>query len=235
MEMTGKKILHITRLIGVGGTETMIRQICELSRDQFGWIGLCAADGGGVDRLKGVIDAFYPIDDMQNHSPARMLKNLKAIDRIIAETDPDVIHVHHRMAAFYILLVNRKYHKPLVYTAHTSHDDKRFMTKRVLSKYPNIIAVGKGTYKNLTEYHGISPEQITMISNTVDIPKTDLLPAEDIVAEQEKGCFTVVNVGRLTEQKGQHIFVRAASVLKVKHPVRFLSAQLAISFLPFWM
>lgn len=211
------RILHITRVVSIGGTEKVIRQICEVSRGQFERMILCAADGGGISTFNGCIDKYYEIDDMQKKDPFIFFKILFTLSDVIRKEHIDVIHVHHRMAAMYIKILNIFFHKTLIYNGHCIHEDKRSLTKIALNGY-HIIAVGNKVKKNLVDFHKIDSRHIKVIPNTVD--KSDGIASEDQRLSQLKknGNILVGNVGRLSKQKGQRYFLQAASSVIKKFP-----------------
>lgn len=215
-------ILHITRLIGIGGTEKMICQICQATRGQFDRVILCAGDGGGLSAFDMYIDKYYPIDDMQNKKVTVMLKTLIEIKKIIDIEKVDVIHIHHRMAAMYIYILNFFYHKIIIYNGHTIHNDKKFLTTLILKKY-NIIADGKKVQKNLIEFYRINPNHVTLICNTVEEFDGKIKEHPLLSHLRKEGNILIGNVGRLCQEKGQKFFIEAAEiVLKRANNVKFI-------------
>lgn len=216
------KILHVTRVISIGGTEKVVRQICEASRGQFERIILCAADGGGIPAFDGYIDRYYEIPDMQDKDPLTFFKILFQLNNIIKKENIDIIHVHHRMAAVYIRILNRFFHKTMVYTGHGTHGDKKLLTRFALHGC-YIIAVGEKVRKNLVDFYKIKATDITVINNTVE--RFDGIVCEDpgLVCLKKEGNVLVGNIARLSKEKGQRYFIMAAAaVIKKYKNVKFL-------------
>jgi glycosyltransferase involved in cell wall biosynthesis len=210
-------ILHITRIIGIGGTEKMIDQICKATREEFDHIILCGAKGSGVRKFDGIADRIYTIPDVSELRVKTFLVTMYKLMVIIKKESIDIIHVHHRMSAFYVKLLNTLCRKKVIYSAHTIHNDKLQLTRFTLKKYP-IIAVGKMVYKNLVTTFRINPSHITVIPNTV-APYDGVLHENTMLRNyKEQGFFLVGNVGRLAEQKGQSYFIRGAKIILSQKP-----------------
>ena len=200
------KVLHISRTMGQGGAEKVVYQLCRDCR-----IDSVVASSGGryVDALKKNGTKHYKLIDITNKNPFVFLRNLRELYRIVEQEKITIVHSHHRMAALYAKFLKKKYKNlSLVYTAHNSFHDKRGLLKYAL-KNTKIVACGKSVENNLVEYYGFPREEITIITNSVEIPK-DLKPASLGGGEKK---FNVGIIGRLTEQKGIDVFIKAFSKL----------------------
>ena len=192
--------------MGQGGAEKVVYQLCRDCR-----IDSVVASSGGryVDALKKNGTKHYKLIDITNKNPFVFFRNLRELYRIVEQEKITIVHSHHRMAALYAQLLKRKYKNlNLVYTAHNSFHDKRRLLKYAL-KNTKIVACGKSVGNNLVEYYGFPREEITIITNSVEIPK-DLKPAN---IGLDKNKFNVGIIGRLTKQKGIDVFIKAFSKL----------------------
>ena len=66
--------------------------------------------------LKLDIKNFF--ESIKKNKPIDIIKNIKHLRKIIMTHHIDIVHCHHRMAAFYMRLYNSFYHIPIVYTLH---------------------------------------------------------------------------------------------------------------------
>ncbi|MCE1247714.1 MAG: glycosyltransferase [Firmicutes bacterium] len=83
-------------------------------------------------------------------------------------------------------------------------------------KATKIIAVSEGVAKGLTDFAGIKSKKIVVVNNPYDTDAISALAGEEI-EEQYKNFFSegkiLINVGRLTRQKGQDIVIHALTKL----------------------
>lgn len=98
------------------------------------------------------------------------------------------------------------------------------MIKILYNKADLVLAVSEGVRNDLIYEFGISPEKIVVISNPIDINKIESLTQEDI---SDKDWFNdsipiILNVGRLTEQKGQWYLIRAFSQVRKRIKCRLV-------------
>ena len=78
-----------------------------------------------------------------------MLKILASLSKIIKENEITLVHTHHRMAAFYIRLLQMRHPKLIhVYTAHNVFKDKLPLYKFALGK-ARTVAVSQAVQENI--------------------------------------------------------------------------------------
>ena len=203
------KILHISRTMGQGGAEKVVYQLCK----DCGIDSVVASSGGQyVGDLKKNGIKHYKILDIASKNPLVFLKNLRELRTIIEKEKITIVHSHHRMAALYAQILymgNRSLR--LVYTAHNSFYDKKWILRFAL-RNTAIVACGRSVKKNLVEYYRFPEKKIIVINNSIVIPK-DLKPA-NLGGDEKK--FKIGIIGRLTEQKGVDVFIRAFEELDDK-------------------
>lgn len=198
-------ILHISRTMGQGGAEKVVYQICTEKSDN----NMFVASTGGIlgDELQkqGITQIIIP--DIDKKSLLSILKTFLILKRSLRKYKIDVIHSHHRMAAFYsriICLFNKNIKR--VYTAHNVFYDKKNLLR--FSLYGSkIIAVGNGVKENLITYYKIKSNLIEVIYNSVEKPQNEKVAKDEIFNEKDK--FFIGTIGRLSEQKGIDIFLKA--------------------------
>jgi len=92
----------------------------------------------------------------------------------------------------------------------------KFLAKFLYNKASRIICVSKLLAKDLSDNFGIKKEKITVIHNPSNIREIQRLMLEPI-ENKYKDIFqkpTVINIGRLMEQKGQSHLIRAFREVK---------------------
>lgn len=189
--------------MGQGGAEKIVFQICMDKRNDK----VVASSGGFyVEKLEENSIKNYIIPDIDKKNPFLMMKTLFILLKIVKKEKIEIIHSHHRMAAFYAQLIhifNRKI--KLIYTAHNVFLNKKILLKFSL-KNTKIVAVGNGVYNNLTEYYGIDKNNVTIIYNSIE---PNISGKNNEILNSLNGRILIGTIGRLSEQKGIDIFLKA--------------------------
>lgn len=198
-------ILHISRTMGQGGAEKVVYQICKESNATY---NMCVASTGGmhVETLKKSMVEHFVIPDIDLKNPFLILKTFFLLNRIIKKNQIDIIHSHHRMAAFYsriLCLFHRKIKR--IYTAHNVFFNQVLFTNFSL-KGSKIVAVGNGVKDNLINTFHINPKDVLIIYNSVSKPETIKCPEDDFI-KNKKNHILIGTIGRLSEQKGMDVFI----------------------------
>lgn len=200
-------ILHISRTMDIGGAERIVYQLSTDLKDEFDSVHVASTGGLWESELSAKGIQHHKILDIDSKNPLKVLKLLYSIRQIIKNNEITIVHTHHRMAAFYIRLL--QIHNPElihVYTAHNVFKDKLPLYKFALGK-AHVIAVGEAVNENLKQDVGI--KDTTVIYNGVLMKES-----QDIVTEISQtpgvkiGC-----IARLSEQKGLTYLIEAMSLV----------------------
>lgn len=208
------KILHVSRTMGLGGAEKIVYQLC---KDNVGFTQYVASSGGVyVHELESYGVQHYLIPDIDRKYPLLILKTYFQLTSIIKKEKIDIIHTHHRMAAFYARILQCfNYTLKHVYTAHNVFYGKKHLLRFILKK-STIVAVGEGVKNNLIMEYGISPNRIKVIYNTIDVG-TKVNYKNPVIQKLKDGkAFVIGNIGRLSTQKGIDVFIKAIKIAKVE-------------------
>lgn len=221
MELEKQNILFIVRTMGLGGTENVVLQLCEILSEKVNKIVVCSSGGVHEKKLREMGIKHYAIPDVASKNPMDMLKSCRSIKNVINEEQITIVHSHHRMAAFYAeFAAPKKVVK--VANAHNTFTDKKKLTQ-LAYRNTKVIAVGEMVKKNLTEYFETPKNQICIIHNAVKPFDGNVVPIKVLYQEHTKGNVLIGNIGRLSEQKGMSYFIEAAEITAKTHPeARFI-------------
>lgn len=208
-------ILYFTRNMGVGGTEKVILQLTELMIQSSNNVIICSSGGENVELAKKIGAKHCIIQDIQQKNPISIIKNFIKLYRIIKYEQVNVVHTHHRMAAFYTKILSFFCNFTFIHTAHNTFYDKRRLTRFSLDNV-ELIAVGEQVKLNLINEYGLKPSKISVIYNAVPEDNSVVETIPEIEKYKKAGYFTVGNIGRLSEQKGMEYFIEAANILVSK-------------------
>ncbi len=197
-----------TRSMGLGGTENVVLQLCEILKPHVNKIVVCSCGGVNTEKLADMGIAHYEIPDIENKSIKTILKVAKALKKIVKKEHIDIIHTHHRMAAFYVRLLKLYKKRIFISTAHNTFTDKKLLTKYSY-KRSNVIACGETVRQNLVGYYGLNENKVVTIHNAVKAFDGNASDDLTLKSYKDSGYTLVGNIGRLSEQKGMEYFINA--------------------------
>lgn len=203
-----KNILLFTSVMNRGGTERVIVQISKIMQKHAGSVVVCSRGGVGVKLLEEIGVKHITIPDIRSKNPVHILRCIRALQRIIKTEKIDVIHTHHRMAAFYATLLKWYKKYTVINTCHCIFTDKRALT-RWSYKRLHLIAVGEQVKKNVVEFFGLPEHQVATLHNVVEAFDGKIDEIEPLTAWKQAGNLIVGNSGRICVLKGMDEFLRA--------------------------
>ncbi len=201
-------ILHISRTMGQGGAEKVVYQICKGCNDEKIKMYIASTGGSLSEELKNEGIVHIDIPDIDKKNPFLIIKTIFVLNKAIKKFDINIIHSHHRMAAFYsrILCFFNKNVKR-IYTAHNVFEDKKKLTIFSL-KGSEVIAVGDSVYRNIVDFYNINKKNVKLIYNSIEVPKKINTPQDGLFKKKNKRIY-VGTIGRLSRQKGIDIFLKS--------------------------
>ncbi len=222
MDLGLQNILFFARTMGLGGTENVVLQLCEIFKPVVNKIVVCSCGGINEKKLEEMGIKHYGIKDIEIKKTEVLFHNIKEIKRIIKKESITVIHTHHRMAAFYVALLGLYKKCVFINTSHNTFGNKKFLTRFAYS-HASLAACGEMVKKNLVDIFEIPDRRITVIHNAVK-PFTGRQIADPLMERlYREGKFLIGNIGRLSKQKGMEYYIGAVSAVIGKHPnARFL-------------
>ena len=145
--------------------------------------------------------------DVESKSPKTLAKNFKILSSIIKKHKIDIIHTHHRMAAFYARLLMYLFPKVKhVYTAHNIFDNRLKLYKYSVQG-ARVIAVSIAVKEHLKKQLNLNNVEIIYNGIKVDNSKETSSEVTD---------FTGVKIGfigRLDYQKGVDLLIKSLARL----------------------
>ena len=216
MQLENQNILFIVRTMGLGGTENVVLQLCEILNGNVNKIVVCSSGGIHEKELQEKGITHYTIPDIASKKIPDIFQIYFTLRRIIKTEQITIIHSHHRMAAFYTeLIANKNILK--IANAHNVFHDKKNLT---YFAYHNteLIAVGEMVKKNLVDFFSIPEKQVCVIHNAIKPFDGNIKPIKELQDYRDQGYVLVGNIGRLSEQKGMIYFIEAAEIIIKSHP-----------------
>lgn len=195
------RIVHITYAFGLGGIETMLRNI---ANEQVGVgydVHVIVINNSVNDELRDSLDrriAFHCIGrrpGTKNPLPyIRLNIRLRSIQA-------DVIHLHYSSIARFVWLPTLKRR-----LCETQHDVCNEQNSHYLYKCRRIYAISNVVQQDIAKWTGLKSE---VVLNGIDVGSIS-----HAKGDWKAGVFRIVQVSRLVhEKKGQHILIKAVSQL----------------------
>jgi glycogen(starch) synthase len=155
-----------------------------------------------------------------------------AVASMIEGREFDIVHAHDWLTARAAMRVKEKRGCPMILHIHTVESDRaggqpgnplvREIESMALLMADRVIAVSQHTKNCIIRDYGIPADKIEVVHNSIDI--TDVIPNDGenvyryLDLMRSHGYRVVVNVGRLTIQKGLPNFLRAAREVVYRNP-----------------
>jgi len=149
---------------------------------------------------------------------------LRSIRGLVDCAKPDIVHAHGYKADIYTYLAMRKSEVSLVSTCHTWYDNDLLVSlygaadRLVLRKYAAVVSVSDEVTQRL-QRSGVTARKIHLVRNGIDLRPFDAaIPSLREDSRIPHGNFIVGLIGRLANEKGVDIFLRAAARIVVAIP-----------------
>lgn len=160
-----------------------------------------------------------------------------AVCRLAEEREFDLVHAHDWLTFRAALRVKELRNCPIILHVHSLESDRagaqpgnpfvREIEGLALTLADQIIAVSEHTKQMIVQDYGIPADRIRVVHNSIDPASVESLDPDNaycyLEAMKKHGYRVVVNVGRLTIQKGLPNLLRAAQkVISVEPKALFL-------------
>lgn len=222
------KILHMINSSGLGGAETVVREIIKKTKQPV----FCLKKDK-IERFLEVSNEVYfgTSSLFYKFNPFVFLKLYK----LIKEKNIDILHVHLSNSLFYAILI--KYlNKNIKIISHEHgeifrYNRLKFLLNRFGYKIDLSLAISKATKNELVKKTNIPENKIKVLYNFVNLNQfnrkkiTWNIKKEKEKLRIQKGDFVVGFAGRFIERKGWKEFILAANlILNRNKNIKFLIA-----------
>jgi glycogen(starch) synthase len=154
------------------------------------------------------------------------------VGRLVEEIDFDVIHAHDWLTFRAALLAKERTGRPLILHVHSIERDRaggkagnplvREIEATAMLMSDLVIAVSQRTKDAIVSDYQIPADKIEVVHNSIDTANLEPLETDNaykyLTDMKALGWKVVVNVGRLTIQKGLTHLVRAAQIVVENEP-----------------
>ena len=155
-----------------------------------------------------------------------------AVAQLVRHKEFDIVHAHDWLTFRAALRVKELKHCPIILHVHSVESDRagsnsgnplaREIEGVSLHLADRIIAVSQHTKNRIIEDYGIPADKIEVVHNTIEAKDTSALDPDNayryLALMKQLGYRVVVNVGRLTIQKGLPNLLRAAKEVIFREP-----------------
>lgn len=156
----------------------------------------------------------------------------KAVEKLVEFAEFDVIHAHDWLTFRAALRAKEQTGKPMILHIHSTEKDRagghkgnplvREIEQQCLLLADKVIAVSHQTKQAIIHEYGIPAGLVEVVHNSIDLADVPQLEGDNaysyIARMKQEGYRVVVNVGRLTIQKGLPNLLRAAQKVVQIHP-----------------
>lgn len=200
MILKDQNVLFFTRTMQLGGTEKVILQMCEILKPYVRKLVVCSCGGINVEKLKELGIRHYEIPDIEKKDIKTICSVFHTLREVYRKEHITVIHVHHRMAAFYTRIFRLTRRFKFLATSHGIFEDKKRLTKFSYTG-ANIIACGSVVKDNLVNDYGLNSACVEVVHNAVQKENGEIRPVMELQA-LGLDVKKIGYVGRLSEEKG---------------------------------
>jgi glycogen(starch) synthase len=159
-----------------------------------------------------------------------------AVARLAEEREFDIVHAHDWLTFRAALRLKEMKNCPIVLHVHSVESDRagsqhgnpavQEIEELALQLADQIVAVSQHTKRAIMRDYGVSADKIRVIHNSIDINRVTPLDEENVYRYlglmKSLGYHVVVNVGRLTIQKGLPNLLRAMQKVIAVEPKTLL-------------
>jgi glycosyltransferase involved in cell wall biosynthesis len=147
----------------------------------------------------------------------RLKRGRQQVQQLVASLRPDMIHVHHPVAALYVTKAARQADVPVLLHIHETLPVSRsyeLLARYIYRRCDHLIGVSDKSCEMAIRF-GIPARRVTRIYNAVDDRFfADVAPAPEL----QSGGPHIGIFGAIEVRKGQEYFIRAAAELATRYP-----------------
>lgn len=158
-----------------------------------------------------------------------------AVARLVEKREFDIVHAHDWLTFRAAIKVKELKNCPIILHVHSVESDRagsnpgnplvREIEGMAMHLADRVIAVSERTKEAIVKDYGVPPEKIETLHNSIDPSDMEPLDADNayryLNLMKSLGYKVVVNVGRLTIQKGLPNLLLAAKEVVLRNPKTF--------------
>ena len=222
----GPTILQLVPALNEGGVERGALEIAQAVVAAGGRALIATAGGKMEPRLRKIGGEIFhmPLD---RKGPGRMWLNAQRLKRLIRKEGVDLVHARSRGPAWSGWMATRKTGTPFVTTYHGAYNEGAMGKRRynsVMARGRPVIAVSNFIAEMIADRHGTDPDRIVTIPRGADLSifNREAVSPDRIggligdwhLEDETRPIFMLP--GRLTQWKGQEVFIDACKIVRDK-------------------
>jgi len=222
-----KRIAYLMGTLKLAGAQKILLDICKhLDKKKFKLFVIYWRDGEltkEFKKIKGV--TLIKISPIPEHSIKKgmvSLKHIQEIDKVIKEKKIDILESALMIEEIYGTRVSML-NKNLKHIIHiqASDDYRKTLRWKLFCKLRNkhndkFIACSEDTRQFVIKEEGIDEDKIVTFPSFVDLKLIEKEKITDKIRDDSQ--IVLLNIGRLTKQKGQKYLIEAFDIVKRKYP-----------------
>ena len=212
------RILYTSATAGIGGAEVSLLGLLEhLDKNVFEpWV-VVPAEGTLAQRLRaiGIRVIVSPLHKGSKKNPIPFLKSVGYLAWLIRKNNIDLVHANHEFTNRYAVLASRLARVPQI--CHVRNIQTPTWVKSYWLRWPPfLIANSQATARSYEPY--LRPSQKSfVVYNGVDLTRFNGSRHSRERFGIPEDAYVIVQVGRITPEKGLHLFVEALSQIASVH------------------
>ncbi len=215
-------ILQVLPSLRSGGVE---RGTIEIARaiSKAGWKSLVASEGGPMASQLAHAGAVHITMPLSSKNPFVVWMNYMRLVRIIHKYKVDIIHARSRAPAWSAWLAAGQTGCRFVTTFHGTYGLQNKWKRKynaIMTRGERVIAISQFIADHIQQNYEINPQKLRIIHRGVDLrvfDPTNHSPVRMIELTKEwrlpETLPLILFPGRITRWKGQHVFLKALSML----------------------
>jgi len=221
-----------------GATISLALLIDRLDRSQFEPYALLGSDGDFADtlrrkdvdvtvnELKPVVRSYNPLTLLRN--VVRLIRGYRAVAKVCREKQIDAIHANDNTVAFFAVLPARRLNAKAVWHVRSPIRRLGWIGGFLVRRSDAIVSCSEATLEPFRAEQPQHADRMFVAYDGVDAPHLTERSRQPSVRSEFNVPDDVPLIGvvsRISESKGQDIFLRAAVVVSELHPkARFVVA-----------
>lgn len=218
-------ILQIVPELDTGGAELSAVEVAG-AIVRGGGRALVLSEGGRlVERLTKAGGEFVPFA-AASKNPARMLWNVRSIERLIRKEGVDLVHARSRAPAWSAMLAARRAGVPFVTTVHGAHREKgraKKLYNSIMARGDRVIVNSKFTGATVRQRYDVPDERMRVIYRGIDpgLLDPDVIDAARVAMLRQTWALdpdtrVILLAARLSPIKGHSTVIEAVKLLKAR-------------------